>query len=1017
MKILLSVLVGLMLCITSVNADEIKFSERSGLHAFYPDNNVFAMIKDTKGIVWFGTMFGLIMHDGSNYIRFKYDPLDSNSISNDDVISIFEDSKGFLWFGTYHGGLNRYDRKSGTFIRFLAERGQISDNTIWSLTEDKRGIIWAGTESGLNKFENGSWTKVNYGEQDSLSQKIFSLATDEFDNLFIGTIGSGLVFTNRQRTDFTSFNLKNSQQHFLNANLIRKVLTVAGRGVYIGSINKGAYFLSNDEIRNATYRFKAIQANVPASDSNQSLSVFDVADSENTSLFLGTNRGIIKYQINKDSSYLLYKNVELDDKQDFISVLPIGKDIVLTSIYDAGLFQLNFSEKDLSAEFRRGTDNEVLGTIRKFTKYDGKIIAGGKKGLFEFSDGRFNFSSLNDLLKNRDILSLASDNAGNLWIGASNGLMKISKENGILAAEEVLSGVAVNELASTHDSKIYAGTSNGITFINGESSNIIKEFRKDLSKPGSLPEDFILSMCIDKRGNLWAGTYAGVSLLKQGTDEFVQYSKMLNDENTIINNYVYSIIEHQGKMYFGTAGGLSVFDGTSFHNFTSQDGLPDQVVNSLAEYNGKIIVGTNFNISLFDPHGGTFALVKNFGEILNPGSVIADDEGNVYFGCKNGIMRVNTSIDSDLNTERKFLFTRLNYDHDGKKVSVDLSETDEVELEHDALNLVIEYSDLNYGSKSSSTYYYSISEIDKSWNFNGSKTTLELKRLEAGLHDIRMKIVKNNGTAYESDSPLRIIVNPPYYNTVYFYLLVASIASLLLFMMYKYKVRNKIKRALEMERAREEEREKIRYETSRDYHDELGHKLTRIAIYSRNLMREIEQQKDSISKELYKIMETSTSLRESARDLIWSMDPGEDTLYDLVIRIKDFSENLLQDTEIALSVKGITESLKMNSLNMDEKRNLLLIAKEAVNNSVKYSNADAMEINFSREGDFFYISISDNGKGFESETVKEGYGMRSMHARAEKLKAELNVNGGEGNGTSVIVKIKLRDRLKEFSLN
>jgi len=423
------------------------------------------------------------------------------------------------------------------------------------------------------------------------------------------------------------------------------------------------------------------------------------------------------------------------------------------------------------------------------------------------------------------------------------------------------------------------------------------------------------------------------------------------------------------------------------------------------------------DISLFDPHGGTFALVKSFGEILNPGSVISDDEGNVYFGCKNGIIRVNTSLDTGLNKEKKFLFTRLTYDLDGRTISVDLSESDEVELEHDAVNIVIEYSDLNYSSKSSSTYYYSISEIDKSWSFNGSKTSLELKKLDAGLHDIRMKIVKNNGTTFESDSPLRIIVHPPFYNTIYFYLLVASVASFLLFMMYKYKVRSKVKRALEMERAREEEREKIRYETSRDYHDELGHKLTRIAIYSRNLMREIEQQKDSISKELYKIMETSTSLRESARDLIWSMDPGEDTLYDLVIRIKDFSENLLQDTDIALSVKGISETLKMNSLNMDEKRNLLLIAKEAVNNSVKYSNADAMEITFFREGEFFYISITDNGKGFDSEKVKEGYGMRSMHARAEKLKAELNVRGGEGSGTSVTVKIKLRDRLKEFSLN
>ncbi|MEZ4821071.1 MAG: two-component regulator propeller domain-containing protein [Ignavibacteria bacterium] len=85
-----------------------KVSEDNGVSG----DLVYCMYQDSKGFIWFGTMFGLVRYDGSDYKTFRYDPLDSNSLSNDDIISIFEDRDGNIWCGTYFGGLNKYDRKA-----------------------------------------------------------------------------------------------------------------------------------------------------------------------------------------------------------------------------------------------------------------------------------------------------------------------------------------------------------------------------------------------------------------------------------------------------------------------------------------------------------------------------------------------------------------------------------------------------------------------------------------------------------------------------------------------------------------------------------------------------------------------------------------------------------------------------------------------------------------------------------------------------------------------------------------
>ncbi|MEP7145538.1 MAG: two-component regulator propeller domain-containing protein, partial [bacterium] len=118
-KFLISFLLLIIIIpVTSIARSNLK-SENVALEQGVSGNLIYSIFQDSKGFLWLGTMFGLVRYDGINYKTFRYDPLDTNSLSNDDVISIFEEKSGNLWIGTYNGGLNKYDRTTGKFIRYL----------------------------------------------------------------------------------------------------------------------------------------------------------------------------------------------------------------------------------------------------------------------------------------------------------------------------------------------------------------------------------------------------------------------------------------------------------------------------------------------------------------------------------------------------------------------------------------------------------------------------------------------------------------------------------------------------------------------------------------------------------------------------------------------------------------------------------------------------------------------------------------------------------------------------------
>jgi ligand-binding sensor domain-containing protein len=171
---------------------------------------VYAILKDTRGNVWFGTQAeGVCKYDGKSLTWFK-----EKGLSGPAVLGLFEDSKGNLWFGNNGAGLFRYDGK--TLTNFTEEKGLSNADfrasgkpglgtlaRVYAINEDNAGNIWVGTvDAGVWKYDGNSLT--NYTTSNGLtSNAVNTIYKDKSGKLWFGTDNNGIC--NFNGTKFTEF--------------------------------------------------------------------------------------------------------------------------------------------------------------------------------------------------------------------------------------------------------------------------------------------------------------------------------------------------------------------------------------------------------------------------------------------------------------------------------------------------------------------------------------------------------------------------------------------------------------------------------------------------------------------------------------------------------------------------------------------------------------------------------------------------------------------------------------------
>ena len=221
-----------------------------------------------------------------------------------------------------------------------------------------------------------------------------------------------------------------------------------------------------------------------------------------------------------------------------------------------------------------------------------------------------------------------------------------------------------------------------------------------------------------------------------------------------------------------------------------------------------------------------------------------------------------------------------------------------------------------------------------------------------------------------------------------------SVVVISVLLLNRYRVVNRNRRLLEVE--------KMRNNIARDLHDDIGSTLSSINIISQLALKENEK----APQHLQRIAENSARIMENMSDIVWSIHPNNDKLEQVLMKMKEFTAEILESRNIAYEFK-VEEGIGDLKLEVGTRKNVFLIVKEAINNAAKYSEAHEVIVNLKVTPGRFHVAVTDNGKGFDTSLNKTGNGLRNMKERAESIKGTFLVNSMLGKGTEISLDVPI----------
>lgn len=208
------------------------------------------------------------------------------------------------------------------------------------------------------------------------------------------------------------------------------------------------------------------------------------------------------------------------------------------------------------------------------------------------------------------------------------------------------------------------------------------------------------------------------------------------------------------------------------------------------------------------------------------------------------------------------------------------------------------------------------------------------------------------------------------------------------------------------------DKQEIRNKIARDLHDNIGSTLSSISVYSRVARIYQEQEKQQPFEDVMSSIEkASAEMIGEMNDIVWAINPGNDSIENMLLRMDAFARPLLQAAGIHWHFE-CDAAVKSARVDMFRRKNIYLVFKEAVNNAVKYAGCKNISVSISRQATSFRLQITDDGRGFNSQpplsknnNPLSGNGISNMQRRAAEMNGSLHLNSIPGTGTTVSLEI------------
>ncbi len=800
-----------------------------------PSNRVFSIIQDSLGFLWFGTQQGFCRFDGREFKVFQHDPENSNSLAFNNGGNLFYDSEGKIWIGTWGKGADMFDPATGKFTHFRHDPDNphsFAGERIQGIFEDSFGTMWFCTEThGLSRLDKENREKrffINYSyvQHDSTtisSNRIRDAVEDKEGNLWFASDNGffRLKKENRDKGIFERFYLPKETPE-LPSDIIYSIYVTRKGDLYLGT-NYGIYVFSHPEKLNGYIKrsdFKHLKF-ITTLISSGYTTVTTILEDHLGKIWIGTLTGgvvILNYFENKP--YLRITNNSCSEnrlKDGHITKLFEDNSYNLwVATKNRGVAKLNLKKKNFQKVLTPKSDLTFAINMK-----NEEFFFGSNKGLGEFKikpDGSLEINR--KIFFNKRLLSYEAYKFGffdekNIYlINEISGVYKVNPENKRITKLNKFSSYlfsnGIQKLVIVKKSKFFKNSvwivfEHGLISLYNYKTGKIKEFlviaKKDFGKLTAFFEEtngnlligtsdglgiwkfdknvfnenlpiqislletrkngenilnnFITTIAKDSVGHYWLGTLNGLIRLTLNNSK-IAAKIFTKKKNGLANNYIKSIVcDGKNRIWVGTDYGLSemkVFGG-HFVNFNLSNGLPsNKFVNNinLMTSSGKIIMGTQLGLIVFDPNN----ITKNR---IRPKAVISD------------VIVINS---------QKSFGTKAAY-------------MDKFVLNYNENSLIVSIAALEYSAPEANQYVYKLFGYNEKWQKPYPNTKIFFTNLDPGVYTLKYA-VSNNNNVWTKGKPIKIIIEPAFWQTLWFKGL-SIVLIILLFILYRYRKNKQLK--------------------------------------------------------------------------------------------------------------------------------------------------------------------------------------------------------------------------------
>ncbi len=990
-----------------------------------PIRDILAILQDKHGFVWMAGTQGLMRYDGHDFKLFRNIPGDTSSIIDTDLLSLYLLNDTTLCIGGKHG-ISLMDIRTEKIINMENDQDGNPVECINNFYKDKDGTIWIAALNGLYSFKPDLSGIINHYLDTSpitkgnpvYAKRVYCIIQHSVDNnlLMLGT-ECGLISFDKKR------------------NAIHKIYP-----------NREATFWRSQP---PVYKFKQ--------EGNYLWCICWLSGMPRFDMATETWKNFVYPKTNERTGITTNEW----GANDFMLK---NKDEIWVCDYDRGIYIFNKKSEKLSPLKQEKTYN-VLDKpyLTIFKLNDGAIWLSSEEGLWRQNLRAKQFELLDVPFPHTWITATFLDEETNeyyfgmswrsyglaCWNSATKQWYYYQTEND---KKEMLN---INDIFKDSRGVIWVATSQrGLYYVDKQSKSL-----KPFSLPNKNPSNFwnnntIYKIFEDSRKNLWIGSGKnGVARLNPERTKADYFTNNAQDTTSLYGSTHFRAIEEDqyGRIWIGSRTCFCTFDPETetfsreiplkLRKLGVRDGYTYSIVRDKRNVIWLTIEGqglvrveektkNKFNLKIYqtneglrdltvlymtsDKQGGLW-VVNNGLYYLNTynnafihineqngllyrldgdSKIIVDRYGNVFCGDQVGVgwlgektkenlqSRVSNLIIENISINSQPILDWNPYQEGGTSLIIDYNQN----------NLTFGYTAICFEDYNQVRYRYKLEGLEDEWNSPTNILEARYTNLKPGKYRFVVDVsYKGVWLGYNRSVEFRI--KRAFWKTPWFLSLAAITILTVLYSLHLNRKRHK------------EKQKQIRLRIASDLHDDVGSTLSSISIMSDLLQSRLDDSPNS-EEMLRKIGENARNMLESMDDIIWSVNPQNDSFQNIIMRIREYAIPLLEplDTKFSIIVPENVTSVKVS---MDMRRNLFLIAKEAVNNMAKYSGCTEAKIEFSYSHSVLKMTIADNGKGFDTSKENTRNGLRNMKYRGEKVGGKVSVLSTIGQGTIVTFTAKV----------